>query len=58
MKRLALKKILALLVAVCGISTLTGCKTTEQEDLTSRPWSQPRGWESGVPGFIQNDRYR
>ena len=58
MKRLAPKKILVLLIAVAGLSSLTGCKTTEGDDLSARPWSQPRGWESGVPGFIQNDRYR
>lgn len=60
MKKTALKKFLALLMAVSGLALTTGCQSTksEQDGISSRPWSQPRGWESGVPGFIQNDRYR
>ncbi len=34
-----------------------GCKTTESsENEASRPWNAPRQWETGLPGFQQNDR--
>jgi len=37
------------------ISTLavlgSGCATTE-DDLSERPWTQPRSWEGGIPSSI------
>jgi hypothetical protein len=34
-----------------------GCKTTDSEDNeASRPWNAPRDWETGLPGFQQNER--
>jgi len=60
MKKPALNKILSMLILISGLSVLTGCQSNKdnKDSISSRPWSQPRGWESGVPGFIQNDRYR
>ncbi len=28
---------------------LTGCATTEPENLSERPWNAPVGYESGLP---------
>lgn len=33
----------------------TGCKSAESENISSRPWNTPRGFDSGLPGF---DQYR
>jgi len=32
----------------------TGCATTdaETENVSSRPWNSPRGWEYGIPGMM------
>lgn len=38
---------------------LIGCKSNNQpKNRSSRPWNSPKGWESGVPGFLQNERRR
>jgi hypothetical protein len=50
MKRAAL----LLLLVLAGI--LNGCKTTEPENLSSRPWNAPRGWETGLPSSINEGR--
>ncbi len=48
---------LALLGVLLAGLFLTGCKTTDDVDNeTSRPWNQPRSWETGLPGFQQDRR--
>jgi len=44
---------LTLMMLVFGGS---GCKTTESENLSSRPWNSPRGWENGLPSSINEGR--
>jgi hypothetical protein len=40
--------LLLVLVALGG----AGCATTDDsENLSSRPWNSPRGWEYGIPGM-------
>lgn len=52
-----LRKSLPLLALFVGACFFSGCKSTEEpKNQSSRPWNQPKGWESGVPGFLQNDR--
>lgn len=35
---------------------VSGCNTTEPDNMSSRPWNSPKGWESGVPGMIYDRR--
>jgi uncharacterized lipoprotein YajG len=28
---------------------LTGCATTEAENMSERPWNAPKNWEHGMP---------
>lgn len=46
--------ICSLLIVLAGI--VTGCKTTEPDNLSSRPWNTPRGWEHGLPSSINEGR--
>ncbi|MBL6764378.1 MAG: hypothetical protein ISQ14_05435 [Verrucomicrobiae bacterium] len=57
MKASAVLRFLFLAVALIGVTLLSGCASTgEPENQSSRPWNQPRGWESGVPGLLQNQQ--
>jgi hypothetical protein len=31
------------------VAGLTGCATTEPDNLSERPWNAPVGYESGLP---------
>lgn len=57
MKKPVLLRFFLLLAVVAGSLLGSGCASTnEPQNQSSRPWNQPRGWESGVPGLLQNDR--
>jgi len=43
-----------LLVAVALI--FTGCKTTEPENLSERPWNAQQGWQTGLHSTINQGR--
>jgi hypothetical protein len=46
-----------LLAVLLGTAALvTGCATTESENLSERPWNSPKGWESGLPSNINEGR--
>jgi hypothetical protein len=51
--------LLILMMALIAIG-FCGCKSTEPENESARPWnSPPRGWEGGgVPGFAPNSYRR
>jgi len=52
MKRaLALWSLLAVLAGI-----MAGCKTSDPDNLSSRPWNSPRGWEHGLPSSINEGR--
>lgn len=34
----------------------TGCGTTEPDNMSTRPWNSPKGWEGGVPGMLYDRR--
>ncbi len=34
----------------------TGCNTPEPDNMSSRPWNSPKGWEGGVPGMLYDRR--
>jgi hypothetical protein len=46
---------LGLLALVFAAVILTGCATTEPENVSSRPWNTPRGW-TGLPIGINEGR--
>ena len=36
------------------VLVLSGCASTESENMSSRPWNAPTGYESGLPiGIMQ-----
>ncbi len=42
------------LLFVAGLVGLTGCSSTEPENLSERPWNAPNGYENGLPaGLMQ-----
>jgi hypothetical protein len=47
---------LLLLLSLAALG-LSGCASTESENVSERPWNAPQGWENGLPGAMY-DRYR
>jgi hypothetical protein len=45
--------LLALFLAVVGLS---GCATTESENVSERPWNTPKSWENGLPSSMTEGR--
>ena len=45
--------LLLLLLVVLGLS---GCGTTEPDNMSARPWNSPKGWETGFPAGIYEGR--
>jgi hypothetical protein len=35
---------------------ITGCATTEPENVSERPWNAQKGWEHGLPSSINEGR--
>jgi outer membrane biogenesis lipoprotein LolB len=46
---------LFLVFAVAAL-LFTGCKTTEPENLSERPWNAQQGWQTGLPSTINQGR--
>jgi hypothetical protein len=48
----------ALLMVLASLALgSAGCATTEPENVSSRPWNQPQGWETGgLPSSINEGR--
>jgi len=46
--------LLLLSLATLGLS---GCASTESENVSARPWNAPQSWENGLPGAMY-DRNR
>jgi hypothetical protein len=44
-----------LLAMVLG---MTGCASTEPENLSERPWNAPAGYENGLPVQMMNQQRR
>jgi hypothetical protein len=52
MKASWLRSFLPLFLLLSGLMAgLTGCKTAESENVSSRPWNTPRGYDTGLPGM-------
>lgn len=45
---------LLLLLASLALGVI-GCSTTESENLSSRPWNAPQGWETGALPSSMNE---
>jgi hypothetical protein len=43
-----------LLVGACAL--FAGCGTDDPDNLSSRPWDSPKGWEHGLPASINEGR--
>jgi hypothetical protein len=45
----------ALLLLALSVLLMAGtaCKSPDSENLSSRPWNTPRGYDTGLPGFDQ-----
>lgn len=57
MKASAIFRLLLLAATLSGSLFGVGCATSDEQTVQStRPWNQPRGWETGVPGMLQQDR--
>ena len=35
---------------------LSGCASTEAENLSERPWNSPKSWETGLPSGLMEGR--
>ncbi len=46
----------AMLLLWLGVLLLTGCATTDGENISERPWNSPKTWESGLPSNINEGR--
>ena len=47
---------LALFALMMLLGVGAGCQTNESDNLSSRPWNSPRGWESGLPSTLNEGR--
>jgi len=47
--------LVAALLAITGLLA-TGCKSTEAENVSSRPWNSTEGWQSGFPSTLNEGR--
>ena len=58
MTRLAarLRPALLLLLLLSTAAALSGCASTESENLSERPWNQPKSWETGLPSGMTEGR--
>jgi len=44
------------LLLLTGLTLLSGCATTDADNLSVRPWNAPKGWENGLPGGMMDGR--
>jgi len=54
MKAFSKGQMLLLALAALTFIFSIGCATTEDDNLTERPWNSPKSWETGLPqGMMQ-----
>ena len=56
MKPLAIGHVVVWLALALGGAFLSGCKATEDEELSTRPWNTPKSWEHGLPTGMYEGR--
>ena len=52
----AMKAFSKLLLLAVGLAFSIGCATTEEDNLSERPWNAPKSWESGLPQQMMQGR--
>ena len=52
----SLRYALLLLLVLAGLA-LSGCASTESDNMSARPWNTPQNWETGLPSSMY-DQYR
>jgi len=45
-----------LLLFALAVLALSGCASTDPENLSERPWNTPKTWETGLPSSINEGR--
>jgi len=46
---------LFLLLSLAAV-LVSGCASTESENLSERPWNSPKSWETGLPSGLMEGR--
>ena len=49
-------KLAVLFGLVLGSLALSGCATTETDNISEMPWNTPKTWESGLPSTLNEGR--
>jgi hypothetical protein len=47
---------LLLCLAAVSIAGLSGCATTDSDNMSARPWNAPKTWETGLPSSMTEGR--
>lgn len=47
--------LLLLLLALIALG-LSGCATSDPDNLSQRPWNSPKSWETGLPSSLTEGR--
>lgn len=45
-----------ILSLVVGSLGLTGCATTDTDNVSEMPWNTPKTWETGLPSTLNEGR--
>ena len=45
-----------LLLLLLGAVAVSGCASTESDNLSERPWNEPKSWETGLPAGMTEGR--
>ncbi len=53
---LPLRCLCSVLLLVVVAALANGCKSTEPENVSTRPWNSPRGSDSSLPGIYTPNR--
>lgn len=48
LSRRILLGVFSLLLLVIGVC-LSGCASTDSDNMSARPWNSPKSWENGLP---------
>lgn len=56
MRRFRVKAVLLALAACAAALWVSGCASTNSENLTETPWNTPKSWETGFPTGMTEER--
>lgn len=51
-----LRRSLIVLAGLWLVSWAAGCASTNEENLSERPWNSPKSWETGLPAGMMEER--